>query len=103
MAQLEKPQAQEQRIKQPGTPEVKYLFSFLWMILLTSVAFVLVVMEWFSPVWTITLIVLLACWQIVLQLASFMHLREKGNGITVTFIVMGGIVSATVIVALWLL
>lgn len=103
MAELEKSQTQQRMVKQKGSQEGKYLLSFLWMIILTSIAFVLVGMEWLPPVWTIALILLLACWQVVLQLASFMHLREKGNGLTIAFIVMGSVVSATVIVALWLL
>ncbi|MDR6226044.1 cytochrome C oxidase subunit IV family protein [Desmospora profundinema] len=98
MAQLEKPQTQ--RTVQGRSSAGAYVLSFLWMILLTGIAFFLVVTEWLSQEWTITVILLLAVWQVVLQLASFMHLREKGNGVTVLFIAMGGIVSATVIVAL---
>jgi cytochrome c oxidase subunit 4 len=92
------------RLEGPRT----HLVAFALSILLTAFAFLAVsyaiaedahVERWF----VILLILFLALFQAVVQLAFWMHMKDKGHGIPILGIVMGFFVALTCVVAgtLW--
>jgi cytochrome c oxidase subunit 4 len=62
---------------------VKYLVSFLIMILFTAIAFYLIIFPVFDTNTTFWAIFLLAWVQAILQLFTFMHLDQRGYGIVI--------------------
>lgn len=83
-----------------GEIEKKYVISFTWMILLTLISFILVGSGVISTSFLIPIILLLATVQVVLQLVTFMHLKEKGHAFPVVFVIGAAVVAATCIVAM---
>jgi cytochrome c oxidase subunit 4 len=94
---------QPQKEKSPKRGVGKYLFSFLWMMVFTAIAFYLVAKPIFNSNVTFWLITVLAVFQVILQLFTFMHLDEKENGIVTVFLGVGiliAVVSAVGIIVM---
>ncbi|MCA0990896.1 cytochrome C oxidase subunit IV family protein [Guptibacillus hwajinpoensis] len=81
----------------------KLFLSFLLMILLTALAFFLVLYQLISPPFLIVLITFFALIQIVIQLDRFMDIREKEGGYRLTSLIGGSFVALLAIVFLILL
>ncbi|MCA0170941.1 cytochrome C oxidase subunit IV family protein [Bacillus sp. RAR_GA_16] len=84
--------------------EIRYLsLSFILMIALTAIAFSLVLFQLISPPFLITLLLLLALIQIIIQLDRFMDIREKEGYYRLTSLVGGSFVALLTIMILILL
>ncbi|PTX64240.1 cytochrome c oxidase subunit 4 [Melghirimyces profundicolus] len=101
MAQLEKATGKSEMAREAhGETTGKYLLSFLWMLLMTVVSFVLVGMNLLPSHLLLPAILFLAAIQVVLQLFTFMHLDFKWYLTASIFMGGGCIVAATAIVAM---
>ncbi|MCS1352758.1 cytochrome C oxidase subunit IV family protein [Mechercharimyces sp. CAU 1602] len=69
--------------------EKKQILSFAIMILLTVVAFAIVMLEIVPAALIIPIILFLAVIQVFLQLFTFMHLNQKGSAAAIIFISTG--------------
>lgn len=72
---------------------IKYLTSFLIMILFTAIAFYLIIFPLFDTNTTFWVIFLLAWVQALLQLFTFMHLDQKGYGIVIILYAIGIVIA----------
>lgn len=70
-----------------------YIYSFLWMILFTAIAFLLVGYQWFNSWLTILIIIILAFAQVLFQLFTFMHLNQKGSTVFIIFFGLGAFIA----------
>ncbi|MFC4076269.1 cytochrome C oxidase subunit IV family protein [Salinithrix halophila] len=100
MAQIQKSTVEKTERPDGYTGEAKYLLSFVWMILLTAAAFVLVSTKAIPVSYLVPVLLILAALQVVLQLFTFMHLKEKGSQYAIMFMGGGCFVAATCIVAM---
>ena len=73
---------------------VRYIVSFVWMIMFTATAFLLVEKQWFKEDVTFILILSLAIVQVVLQLFTFMHLDIKHYRMALIFMCIGIFIAA---------
>jgi cytochrome c oxidase subunit IV len=95
----------------PYTPEeppkksmvVRYVVSFIWMLLFTAAAFVLVAGQWFASHITFYAILVLAVAQVLLQLVTFMHLDIKHYRMALIFLCVGIFIAAVSAVGLVLM
>ncbi|ADU30894.1 cytochrome C oxidase subunit IV family protein [Evansella cellulosilytica] len=81
----------------------KQLISFVFMIFLTSMAFISIASDAIPATFAIPFILLLAVIQVVLQLYVFMHLNERGNGWTNIMIWTGVLIAILTVATLMLL
>ncbi|MYL33007.1 cytochrome c oxidase subunit IVB [Pontibacillus yanchengensis] len=80
--------------------EMKYqLITFAAMIIFTLVSFGLVIGE-YHPMFTIPVIILLACVQVGFQLYYFMHMNHKGHALPALFLYSGVFVAILTILAM---
>ncbi|MBA4541871.1 cytochrome C oxidase subunit IV family protein [Thermoactinomyces daqus] len=77
----------EKRVKRESP--WKHVFSFVWMILFTAIAFWIVGENKLSLEQTFWIILILAILQVILQLFTFMHLAQRGYGIVILFFALG--------------
>lgn len=89
------PQQKTAQHTSPAKPEsaLKHILSFLLMIALTAVAFVLVMYKVVPTNMILPLILALAGIQVFLQLFTFMHLNQKGSAIYTLFMVVGIVIA----------
>ncbi|SFS63289.1 cytochrome C oxidase subunit IV family protein [Marininema halotolerans] len=80
--------------------EAKYVFPFVWMLLMTAASFVLVSTGFVPLKWLIPMIILLAIGQVLVQLFTFMHLEDKGTRMFIIFTAGGAVVAITCILAM---
>ncbi|TCW39290.1 cytochrome C oxidase subunit IV family protein [Laceyella sacchari] len=93
------PQLQQQTqrpVKPKEKPETawRYVLSFIWMILFTAIAFVVVgggLVESKTAIFWV--LIISASIQVVLQLFTFMHLDQKGYGIVIVFMGVGLVIA----------
>ncbi|KGP92044.1 cytochrome B6 [Pontibacillus chungwhensis BH030062] len=86
--------------KQKNKEEMKYqLITFALMIIFTLVAFGMVIAE-YNPMFTIPVIILLACVQVGFQLYYFMHMSHKGHGLPALFLYSGIFVALLTVLAM---
>ncbi|QHA92421.1 cytochrome C oxidase subunit IV family protein [Bacillus sp. N1-1] len=84
--------------------EIRKLFlSFILMILLTALAFFLVLYHLISPPFLIVFIIFFALIQILIQLDRFMDIREKEGEYRLTSLIGGSFVALLAIIFLILL
>lgn len=81
----------------------RHIGSFVWMILLTMLAFYVVWEEWLDPLSTFWVLIILAAIQVALQLFTFMHLNQKGYGVVILFLALGLIIAMVSAVGLVLM
>ncbi|WP_273852166.1 cytochrome C oxidase subunit IV family protein [Guptibacillus spartinae] len=81
----------------------KLSLSFIFMILLTAVAFILVLYHLISPPYLIILLIFFALIQIFIQLDRFMDIREKEGTYRFTSLIGGSFVALLAIILLILL
>jgi heme/copper-type cytochrome/quinol oxidase subunit 4 len=81
----------------------KLSLSFILMILLTALAFFLVLYHLISPPFLIVLIIFFALIQILIQLDRFMDIREKEGKYRLTSLIGGSFVALLAIIFLILL
>lgn len=86
--------------RKQGEGEGRYLLSFVWMLLLTAVSFVLVGVNLLPESLTILTILVLASFQVLMQFFTFMHLDFKWYLTLTLFMGTGCIVAATAIAAM---
>ncbi|SMO70964.1 cytochrome C oxidase subunit IV family protein [Melghirimyces algeriensis] len=86
--------------RRPRETASRHLFSFGWMILLTGIAFATVGTGFFSASITLTVILVLAFLQLILQLTTFMHLDRRSQ-LPTLFMASGIGFSIIIVVALW--
>ncbi|MDR6226026.1 cytochrome C oxidase subunit IV family protein [Desmospora profundinema] len=84
----------------PRETSGKHIRAFGWMILLTAIAFAAVATEYLPRGLTLTVILVLAAIQTVLQLATFMHL-DRRHQLPILFMVSGLGFSVIIAVAIW--
>ncbi|SDW79854.1 cytochrome c oxidase subunit 4 [Marininema mesophilum] len=82
---------------------MKYVLSFVWMLLLTGASFAIVIMRLVPEGMVIPALLILALLQVLLQFFTFMHLDLKKNGLTVIFTFSGIGIGVICAVALWLI
>ncbi|QST01460.1 cytochrome c oxidase subunit IVB [Pontibacillus sp. ALD_SL1] len=86
--------------KQKNKEEMKYqLITFALMIIFTLVSFGMVIAE-YNPMFTIPVIILLACVQVGFQLYYFMHMSHKGHGLPALFLYSGIFVALLTVLAM---
>ncbi|MCD5322553.1 MULTISPECIES: cytochrome c oxidase subunit IVB [Pontibacillus] len=86
--------------KQKNKEEMKYqLITFALMIIFTLVAFGMVIAE-YDPLFTIPVIILLACVQVGFQLYYFMHMYHKGHGLPALFLYSGVFVALLTVITM---
>ncbi|GGD19355.1 cytochrome c oxidase subunit IVB [Pontibacillus salipaludis] len=86
--------------KQKNKEEMKYqLITFALMIIFTLVSFGMVIAE-YNPMFTIPVIILLACVQVGFQLYYFMHMSHKGHGLPALFLYSGVFVALLTVLAM---
>lgn len=68
---------------------LKHFLSFAFMIVLTVIAFYVVMYDVVDKSMILPLILVLASIQVLLQLFTFMHLDQKGSAYYTVFIVFG--------------
>lgn len=95
-------------MKQPSLASVitKYMFGFSSALILSVVAYLLVVQKWFdSPAISMAALLLLAAVQLAVQLVCFLHLGMKGEARSRTGVVIFTIVMMLIIVvgSLWVM
>lgn len=88
---------------QERSPLLRYLLSFLWMLVFTAIAFYIVMEKVFSnPQTTFWFIFILAVLQVILQLFTFMHLDWKHYWLIVIFFSLGVIIAiVSVVIIQW--
>ncbi|MFA9557326.1 cytochrome C oxidase subunit IV family protein [Evansella sp. AB-rgal1] len=79
------------------------LISFVFMLFLTSMAFISIASDAIPSGFAFPFILILAVIQVILQLYVFMHLNERGNGWTNAMIWTGVLIAIPTVAALMLL
>lgn len=80
-----------------------HLLAFALSILLTAFAFLAVANFELEPWWVIAFITILALFQAVIQLAYWMHMKERGHFIPIIGIAFGFIVALTAVASgIWM-
>lgn len=72
---------------------IKYLVSFVWMVLFTVISFWVVGSQRFDQEMTFHLIILFAVAQVILQLFAFMHLNVKQYWMILIFMGIGSMIA----------
>ncbi|KGX88578.1 cytochrome c oxidase subunit IVB [Pontibacillus litoralis] len=86
--------------KEKNKQDMKFqLVTFACMIVFTLISFGLVIAE-FNPMFTIPIILLLACVQVGFQLYYFMHMSHKGHSLPSVFLYSGIFVAFITILAM---
>ncbi len=80
----------------------KHVKAFVWMMILTAIAFILVGTGSVSAAVVIPILLFLASIQVVLQLFTFMHLDQKGSFFPILFVICGIIGAIVCILAMTL-
>lgn len=93
-------QKQSKVVVKEARSAARFVWSFVWMVLFTVVAFYLVAYPQFSATTTFYLILTAGLIQAVLQLFTFMHLNEKGHVLPIIFMGMGFIIAVLTVVGL---
>ncbi|GKS10986.1 cytochrome C oxidase subunit IV [Paenibacillus chitinolyticus] len=76
-----------------------HYFSYIASILLTMIAFALVMYGGLDKSFLYAFLIFMALIQITLQLAYWMHMKEKGHLFPIVGIIFGGIVALTAVAA----
>lgn len=76
-----------------------HYITFVVSILLTMFAFAAVAFGDLDPRFVITFIVVLAAAQAIFQLAYWMHMKDRGHGLPIVFLIMGGFVGLFAVIA----
>lgn len=80
-----------------------HLLTFALSILLTAFAFLAVVNFELEPWWVIVFIVTLAVFQAVIQLAFWMHMKDRGHFMPIVGIAFGVIIAFTCVASgIWM-
>ncbi|OYD07387.1 cytochrome C oxidase subunit IV family protein [Paludifilum halophilum] len=90
---------QQREDTRSGETPGQHLKSFGWMLLLTAIAFAFVGVNYFSPGMTLTVILILALAQAILQLVTFMHLTRR-NQLPILFVTAGILFSIIIAVSI---
>ncbi|MGA8943479.1 MAG: cytochrome C oxidase subunit IV family protein, partial [Thermoactinomyces sp.] len=98
MVQQQNQSSKGQAVSGKSGKEMKYIISFVFMILLTAAAFYLVAAGAVPEHLILPLILILATVQVFLQLFTFMHLDQKGTAFYTIFIVAGIFFAAVCVV-----
>lgn len=72
---------------------IKYIVSFVWMFLFTAMSFWIAGSQRFNQEITLSLMIVLAVAQVILQFFTFMHLNVKQYGIILIFMGVGSIIA----------
>jgi cytochrome o ubiquinol oxidase subunit IV len=82
-----------------------YVVGFILSLLLTLVAYMIVVQELFSLTWTLVMIALLAIVQLIVQLVLFLHIgkERRPRWKLVVFVFMVGVIVIVVGGSLWIM
>lgn len=89
MVQQQNQSSKGQAVSDKSNREMKYVISFIFMILLTAAAFYLVAAGAVPEHLILPLILILAMVQVFLQLFTFMHLNQRGTAFYTIFIIAG--------------
>jgi cytochrome o ubiquinol oxidase operon protein cyoD len=102
--------AEQENVLQPTIKEshgglMSYIVGFISSIVLTIVAFMLVMSHALSSVWTITIIVALAVIQVLVQLFFFLHLGRESKPRWNLYILLSALMVIGIIVggSLWIM
>lgn len=79
--------------KQKSDSTLKHVISFVVMIILTGIAFYLVLTNAVDTNLVVPIIIVLASIQVLLQLFIFMHLDQRGSKFYTTFMFLGVIIA----------
>ncbi|SFS30072.1 cytochrome C oxidase subunit IV family protein [Marininema halotolerans] len=82
---------------------MKYVLSFVWMLLLTGASFAIVTMHLVPENMVIPALLILAMLQVLLQFFTFMHLDFKKSRLTAVFTFSGIAIGFICAIALWLI
>jgi len=89
--------------KNPSDHSRKHLIAFAVMMILTAIAFAAVATGVLSTRLLVTLLLIMAAGQVILQLFTFMHLKEKGSFFPIVFMGAGLVFAVVVVLGVWLL
>lgn len=81
----------------------RFLWSFMWMVLFTSLSFYLVAYPHFTVTTTFWIILGAAVIQVFLQFYTFMHLDEKGYLMPIIFMSFGLLIAVISVVGIILM
>ncbi|MBA4601090.1 cytochrome C oxidase subunit IV family protein [Thermoactinomyces mirandus] len=103
MVQQQNQSSRGRAVSDKANREMKYVISFIFMILLTAAAFYLVSTGAVAEHLILPLILILATIQVFLQLFTFMHLDQKGTAFYTIFIIAGIFFAAVCVVGIVLM
>ncbi|WP_274364396.1 cytochrome C oxidase subunit IV family protein [Paenibacillus thermotolerans] len=96
MSNMEHSNAEQPRKHRHEGPR-NHLLAFALSILLTAFAFIAVMNTEIEPWWVIVFILTLAIFQAVIQLAYWMHMKDRGHFLPIIGIAFGFIVALTAV------
>lgn len=76
----------------------KHIISFLFSLALTAIAFAVVGAADMNRTFTLVILVVMAILQVIIQLAFWMHMKDKGHFFPIAGIAAGCFVMATMVV-----
>ncbi|MBP2001651.1 cytochrome c oxidase subunit 4 [Paenibacillus shirakamiensis] len=76
----------------------KHVVAFIFSIVLTLIAFAAVAAGGVNSSFTIILLVVMAVLQVIIQLAYWMHMKDKGHMIPIIFMAGGFFVAFTAVI-----
>lgn len=80
----------------------KHIIAFIFSIVLTIIAFIAVMVGEVNKTFTYIIIMVMAILQVVIQMAYWMHMKDRGHLLPIVFIFGGAIIAFTgVIMALY--
>lgn len=87
----------------PEGPE-KHIVAFIFSIALTLIAFAAVAAGGVNNTFTIIILLVMAVLQVIIQMAYWMHMKDKGHLIPLIFMAFGFFVAFTAIITalLWM-
>lgn len=103
MANMEHSNSERSTPKHRHEGPRNHLLAFALSILLTAFAFVAVMNTEIEPWWVIVFITTLAIFQAVIQLAYWMHMKDRGHFFAIIGIAFGFIVALTCVASgIWM-
>ncbi|GAA5347096.1 cytochrome c oxidase subunit 4 [Planifilum fimeticola] len=89
--------------KNPSDRSRKHLIAFAVMMVLTAIAFAAVATGALPVAALVTLLLIMAAIQVVIQFFTFMHLDQKGHFFPIFFTGAGLLFAVVVVLGVWLL
>ncbi len=89
--------------KNPPERSRKHLIAFAVMMVLTAIAFAAVATGALPLAGLVTLLLIMAAIQVILQFFTFMHLDQKGHFFPIFFTGAGLLFAVIVVLGVWLL